>query len=191
MSDDLLRLYEPGECSPKGYPLPWEKGNPRIPALVRELAEHRCIRCGHPYTEGQSDPEWSPCDDRCTHSGPCRVMAPGHHRNEVGWGPIDCAPTLVKAGRVEARYRVLTVHHLTGEKRDCRWWNLAALCQRCHLQIQGRVNMAQLWPHEHSEWFKPYAAGYYAFVYRGQELSREEVEAQLGELLALERMATA
>lgn len=58
----------------------------------------------------------------------------------------------------------LTVHHLTGEKDNCRWWNLAPLCQRCHLQIQGKVIMHRPWLLEHSEWFKPYVAGYYAFV---------------------------
>jgi len=87
---------------------------------------------------------------------------------------------------VEAKWRILTVHHLTGEKADCRWWNLAALCQRCHLQIQGRVRMEQIYPHEHSEWFKPYAAGYYALTYLGEELTREETVTRLDELLALE-----
>jgi 5-methylcytosine-specific restriction endonuclease McrA len=39
---------------------------------------------------------------------------------------------------------VLTVHHLDGDKQNCQDWNLAALCQRCHLSIQGRVKMDQL-----------------------------------------------
>jgi len=90
---------------------------------------------------------------------------------------------------VQALARILTVHHLNGDKRDCRWWNLAALCQRCHLTIQGRVVMARVWPWEHSDWFKPYVAGYYASVYLGEELDREKVEARLDELLGLERVA--
>ena len=39
---------------------------------------------------------------------------------------------------------VLTVHHLDGDKANCADWNLAALCQRCHLKIQGRVKMDQM-----------------------------------------------
>jgi hypothetical protein len=89
---------------------------------------------------------------------------------------------------VEAsRWRILTVHHLDGNKANCRWWNLAALCQRCHLTIQGKVQMARVWPWEHSFWFRPYAAGFYAATYLGEELTRSEVEARLDELLALER----
>jgi hypothetical protein len=36
---------------------------------------------------------------------------------------------------------------------------LAALCQRCHLTIQGRVNMFQGWLLEHSPWMKPHVEG--------------------------------
>jgi hypothetical protein len=58
---------------------------------------------------------------------------------------------------------VLTVHHLDGQKGNCADWNLAALCQRCHLAIQGRVKMEQLFFTEIldvSEWFKPHLEGY-------------------------------
>ena len=48
---------------------------------------------------------------------------------------------------------------------------------------------ARVWPWEHSDWFKPYVAGYYAFAYLGEDLTRAEVEARLDELLALERIA--
>lgn len=34
---------------------------------------------------------------------------------------------------------VLTVHHLDGQKWNCELWNLAALCQRCHLRVQNKV----------------------------------------------------
>ena len=66
------------------------------------------------------------------------------------------------AHEVETGY-VLTVHHLDGNKENCSDWNLAALCQRCHLRIQGRVKMDQgffdaLMPV--SEWFKPHLEGY-------------------------------
>jgi hypothetical protein len=57
----------------------------------------------------------------------------------------------------------LTVHHLDGNKANCQDWNLAALCQRCHLKIQGRVKMNQLFFLEVltiSGWFKPHYEGY-------------------------------
>jgi hypothetical protein len=34
---------------------------------------------------------------------------------------------------------MLTVHHLDGNKWNCEDWNLAALCQRCHLRVQAKV----------------------------------------------------
>ena len=89
----------------------------------------------------------------------------------------------------EAQWRILTVHHLNGVKHDCRWWNLAALCQRCHLLIQGRVDMNRVYVLEHSEWFKPYAAGWYAWSYLGEDLTREETMERLPDLLAQERLA--
>lgn len=60
---------------------------------------------------------------------------------------------------------VLTVHHLDGNKSNCAEWNLAALCQRCHLTIQGRIKMDQLFFEvlmPVSEWFKPHLEGYRA-----------------------------
>lgn len=55
----------------------------------------------------------------------------------------------------------LTVHHLDGDKGNCADWNLAALCQRCHLKIQGGVFMPQFYMLEHSLWFKSHVEGYY------------------------------
>ncbi len=56
---------------------------------------------------------------------------------------------------------VLTVHHLDLDKANVKWWNLVALCQRCHLKVQAKVRMGQLvlWPALHSPWFLPYLAG--------------------------------
>jgi hypothetical protein len=177
---DLFRLYAPEECGEDGYPLAWHKidGGPGVKHLVREEAGHRCVRCRHPYVKGAG--EWSPCDDDCTHEGPLRWLVNGEWcEDEVGehWRVSDAR---------EARWRILTVHHLNGMKSDCRWWNLVSLCQRCHLQIQGKVVMERVWPWPHSDWFRPYVAGWYAWSYLGQDLSREEVEARLDELLALE-----
>ncbi len=56
----------------------------------------------------------------------------------------------------------LTVHHLDMNASNCEWWNIPALCQRCHLEIQSKVVIERMWAFEHSRWFKPYLAGYYA-----------------------------
>ena len=55
---------------------------------------------------------------------------------------------------------VLTVHHLDGNKSNLNDWNLAALCQRCHLRVQARVNFLQDWPFDHSPWMARHVAGY-------------------------------
>jgi hypothetical protein len=187
----LLRVYEPSECGADGYPLAWHKGEPAVKDLVREEAGHRCVRCHHPFVVSETPGEWSLCGLDCNHGGPIRV---GHER--IGWTDFDnwkaarefqiTLASVRGLGVIEAQWRVLTVHHLTGVKADLRWWNLAALCQRCHLEIQGRVRMEQVYPHEHSPWFRPYAAGYYAATYLGEDLAREQTEARLDELLALE-----
>jgi len=188
-----FRVYMPEECGEDGYPFEWHAS---LKDAVREAAGNRCVRCGHPYRKGEHPMErdadgvlvsWSPCDERCTHAGPVRgVFADGRRTPSWDHPATLNDPALVG---VEARARILTVHHLNGVKADCRWWNLASLCQRCHLTIQGRVVMARVWPWEHSEWFRPYVAGYYASVYLGEDLTREETLARLDELLALERAA--
>lgn len=55
----------------------------------------------------------------------------------------------------------LTVHHLDCDKSNCQRWNLAALCQRCHLKIQGKVNIFQTYMFEHSPWFIPHLEGFW------------------------------
>lgn len=54
----------------------------------------------------------------------------------------------------------LTVHHLDNNKSNIADWNLAALCQKCHLHIQGIVEMKQSFMFEHSQWMKPHVEGY-------------------------------
>lgn len=78
----------------------------------------------------------------------------------------------------------LTVHHLDMNPANCRWWNLAALCQKCHLQIQHKVVMERPYYGTHSEWFKPYVAGYYAFHNQLPD-DKESVNARIDELIAL------
>lgn len=218
----IARVVAQHEESNPLPPCPFCHGTRAIKHLVRELAGHRCIRCGHPYRVGQEafwdePPElapdtawqalrlfvveptdeprvkrarpvhWSPCDARCTHGGPVRWRSVDR---DVAWrrdrGPA-VREMIERGWEVQAAYRILTVHHLNEDKGDCRWWNLAALCQRCHLTIQGKVQMDRVWPYEHSEWFRPYVAGFYAWRYEGVSPSRREVEARMDELLAYER----
>jgi hypothetical protein len=188
-----MRLYAPEECNGvKGYPPEWHA---TIKHRVREEAGHRCVRCGHPYRKETSSAkgEWSPCDEACTHFGPyaCRDDHTGLLRyvGEDGTPAGEIVAELADvATRLEAQWRILTVHHLSGIKADCRWFNCVALCQVCHLVIQGRVKMEQVFPYEHSPWFRPYAAAYYASVYLGEELTRGQTMERLDELLALERV---
>lgn len=168
-----FRVYERVELQPDGYPLAWHQ---TIKHVVRDEAGHRCLRCKHPYRGGEhGNGEWSPCDERCDHDGPTRIESddyPGSASSVRTW--------------TEARWRILTVHHLDGDKANCRWWNLAPLCQRCHLTIQGRVKMDSPYHWQHSDWFKPYAAGFYAWKYLREDLTRTDVEERLDELLSLE-----
>ena len=55
---------------------------------------------------------------------------------------------------------VLTVHHLDEVKANLEHWNLAALCQRCHLQVQNRVSFYQLWPWPHTRWMARHVADF-------------------------------
>jgi hypothetical protein len=191
-------------CSGEGCPECLWMGS--LKARVRLEAGHRCVRCLHPYMpKGDaamlgvepSGGQWSPCDERCTHGGTLRYLDGGEWRvysdPQRGWPHggerieySGQAKWLVGRFPTEAEWRILTVHHLDGNKANCRWWNLAALCQRCHLEIQAKVVIERVYPHEHSEWFKPYAAGWYAWAYLDEDLTRAEVNERLNELLALE-----
>lgn len=106
-------------------------------------------------------------------------------KEEAGWCCVRCLHP-----HEPATGYTLTCHHLSMDKADCRWFNVVALCQRCHLEIQHKVILDRPWVMlPHSEWFTPYVAGFYAWKYLGLDLSRDEVMARLDELLALERAA--
>ena len=81
---------------------------------------------------------------------------------------------------------VLTVHHLDLDPQNCEWWNIVPLCQRCHLHIQAKVLIERPWMFNHTEWFKPYVAGYYAKCL-GLPANREYVIDHLETLLELGR----
>lgn len=165
-------------------------------AQVRAESGHRCIRCGHPYPpmKRADRGEWSPCDEQCTHKGPFRWRYDENDEWDLSHIEVD-SPFSPEAGEacqhatVQARWRILTVHHFTGEKDNDQWWNNMALCQVCHLSVQTRVNPEIPFMFEHSEWAKPFVAGFYAWKYLKEKLTREEVMSRLDELLNLERKA--
>lgn len=98
-------------AEPRGeYPQHWAQ----IAKLVKDEAEWKCERCGHPH------------DFDSKH--------------------------------------VLTVHHLDGDKSNCERWNLAALCQRCHLSVQGRVDFARDYTGPHSFWMAIHVVLYNAWA---------------------------
>ena len=104
-------------------------------------------------------------------------------KDEAGWKCIRCGhPHDLPSGHV------LTVHHATLAKDEPfeHWWAFLVLCQRCHLRIQGKVDLDRPWVWQHTPWFRPYAAGFYAFKYLGLTLTREETMNRIDELLLLE-----
>ena len=136
------------------YPADWRD----LATRVKREAGWRCVRCGHLDDPGQ-----------CAAAG-------------VQRGYLACDDLCEH--EPDGRRRVLTVHHLDGDKANGAWWNVPALCQVCHLEVQAKVRMAQTYMGEHSEWFKPYVAGYYAATILGEDLTRTEVADRLDELLA-------
>lgn len=169
------------------YPADWQ----RIAQAVKDAASWRCVRCGHAHEKPGAPVE---CDDACDlarHPEWGRVDFPEPDRpprlgGRLGWDErvMRGDRWWVREGR---RQRVLTVAHLDDDKANARWWNLAALCQVCHLVTQSRIEMDRPWVMTaHSAWFRPYVAGFYAFKYLGQDLSRAEVDERIDELLALE-----
>jgi hypothetical protein len=151
-------------------------------------AESSRCRCGG---RGRVWTPWSSCDEQCRHGGPLMangepLSAPdaGKGAEVIAW--LAARGSLPEGTVVEAAWRILTVHHLDGDKANVQPWNLATLCQRDHLLIQSKVVMEQIYPHEHSPWFRWHAAGYYAWVYLGERLTRAEIEPRMDELLALE-----
>ena len=138
--------------------------------------------------------EWSPCDIACAHFGPYRWrVGEGYPWTFVQEGDEPgriIADGIAKGVEIQAAWRILTVHHLRAgdeAKRDLRWFNLAPLCQRCHLLIQRKVVMERPWPWPHADWFKAHVAGWYALRYGGENLAYTATLARLDELLALGR----
>lgn len=166
---------------PEDYPPEW----PDLAKQYKDESAWRCVRCGHPHETTWKNPPADPskasqCDDGCNHH---------YHRLNEGLLRLQFQGGLYKVTPQQIGFvpqRVLTVHHLDGDKENCRWWNCPPLCQKCHLEVQAKVTMAQQYLGEHSEWFKPYLAGYLAFHVLGEDFTRAKIEELLPDLLALE-----
>lgn len=138
------------------YPPDW----PAIAAGVKRAADCRCIRCGHPFSErGRPLPCRAGCD-------PSR----GAHR----------APAPQPYGGTN-----YGVHHLDGDKANCRWWNLLALCNHCHLTVQAKLIPERPYLWQHTPWFRIYAAGFYAWHYGGEEITREQAMLHTAHYIAM------
>ena len=60
-------------------------------------------------------------------------------KDRAGWHCENCHRPNSKREN-----RVLTVHHLDGDKANCADDNLVALCQVCHLSVQGKFSPSQI-----------------------------------------------
>ena len=56
-------------------------------------------------------------------------------------------------------WHILTVHHFDGDKRNCEWWNLLALCQRCHLKVQAKFDWSNVTQKNCPKWLMLYLMG--------------------------------
>lgn len=86
-------------------------------------------------------PEWPEIAQRIKEAAGWRCER-CNHKNDVATG------------------HVLTVHHLNGDKAQCEDWNLAALCQRCHLHIQAKVDFHQDYFFPHTPWMLKHVLAY-------------------------------
>jgi hypothetical protein len=115
---------------------------------------------------------------RKSHGGPYPpdwTLISARVKDAAGWRCVRCYHDNTTG-------HILTVHHLDMDPANCVWWNLVALCQQCHLHIQARVVLSRPYMYDHSRWFAPYVAGYYAHL-QGLPEDYDSVMAHLDELL--------
>jgi hypothetical protein len=100
-------------------------------------------------------------------------------KTDAGWRCVRCGA---------AHNPPEHIHHLNMRPQDSDpetyWWNLASLCARCHLTIQAKVVMERIWYLPHSDWFKPYVAGWSAHV-NHLPTDKEFVMQHIDELIAI------
>ena len=135
------------------YPPDW----PAIAWRIKEATGWRCERCHHP-AEGP----WKMSDM-------AHAVLVAHASYELDQAPFPgraaCDDLCTHPNN--GKQRMLTVHHLDLDKSNCADWNLAALCQGCHLTIQAKVDFRRDWMHEHTDWMKPHVEGRDAAIVAG------------------------
>lgn len=122
---------------------------------------------------------WSACDEGCTHGGIIRYRLPG----DTGWtttdhelNPIRHA-VLRRGGAVQALWRPLVVIPLDGDKANCQWFNLAALCAVC--------SHHPYWELLAEDWSRTHVAGWTAMQMDGIELTPDEAREREHELIGV------
>lgn len=124
---------------------------------------------------GEYPPDWPAIADRVRAEAGNRCIRCNHPAGDRLATRMPCDGRCTHPN--DGKPRVLTVHHLDGDKANCKWWNLLALCQVCHLTIQGKVIPERPYLWEHSRWFVPYVCGFYADYHGGVEITRDQADA--------------
>jgi len=176
-----MRLDVRGE-----YPPDWTE----ISRQVKAAAHYRCVRCHHPFDANGGPlvcvPECDATRGRINHG---LIELTDHYPTDGGMRTTSkmYADSLAIAGPHAPRIPGLNygVHHLDGDKGNCRWWNLIPLCNSCHLTIQAKVIPERPYIWDHSDWFVPYVCGFYAFWFAHEEITRAEAEARPDHWLSL------
>lgn len=87
------------------------------------------------YTGQDYPPEWSEITEQVKcRAGYCCERCGHPHDPEAGY--------------------TLTTAHMIPDKGLVEEWNLAALCQRCHLHCQHKIDFLQSYMFEHSGWLE-------------------------------------
>ena len=117
---------------------------------------------------GVYPPEWPAIAYAIKEAAGWRCERCGHPDN-LGYLPRGYQPCGAYCSHArDGKKRILTTHHLDRNKSNVREWNLAALCQVCHLQIQVKVDFFKDYALPHSEWMKRHVAGRDAARARGE-----------------------
>ena len=97
--------------------------------------------------------DWRQIADAVKERAGWRCVRCGHRQERPG-EPAQCDQHCQH--KRDGKQRVLTVHHLDGDKNNSEWWNLAALCQVCHLHVQAAYHPDQIPLFELESWLVPY-----------------------------------
>lgn len=154
---------------------------PTLSEWVKRAAGNACIRCHHPAGDRQWPDPLDAARRRMEYDRGKRYLVGPPVKMITRLAP--CTPACTHPHE-DVKMRALTVHHLNGDKSCEYWWNLLALCQVCHLVVQAKLIPERPYLWEHTEWFKPYAAGYYA-AQAGIFLSRATIVDSLNHWLQL------